>query len=67
MKTVAEEQLPILGDQIEVGGNPPYRTAAAQQHSSRARAAQAAFPSSPRAPSRFLGIGDPVLIHSPWP
>jgi hypothetical protein len=31
MKIVAEEQPPIVGDQIEVGGDPPHRASAAQQ------------------------------------
>jgi hypothetical protein len=31
MKTAAGEQPPIVGDQIEVGGDPPHRAAAAQQ------------------------------------
>ena len=67
MKTVAEEQLPILGDQIEVGGDPPYRTAAAQQPRQPGARGAGSLPQQPPRTQSFRGIGDPVLIHSPRP
>lgn len=65
MKTVAKEQPPIVGDQIEVGGDPTHRTAAAQQPPQLGARGAGGLPQQFPCAQSFRGIGDLIQIHSP--
>jgi hypothetical protein len=64
VKAVAEEQPPVVGDQIELGGDPPYGAAAAQQPRQRGPRGAGSLPRKlPRA-QPFRSIGDLMMSHS---
>jgi hypothetical protein len=64
MKTVAEEQPPIVGDQIEVGGDPPHRAAAAQQPRQPGARGVGGLPEQLPCAQASRRISDLILSHN---